>query len=180
VQLTGYIFKGQCYDTGAQAKRKCGLCAKDIRYCFILKNGDLTLVTGPCCFSRFGEPVRKQLEAAKTWLLNIVQQETYEKRTGAVRWEVKERRGLWRIYRRQAIEAIRKYRQETKKEWLPESLFELKIEAAKKPTFKTPSWWYKKQAEKLKARIDLISAPSTSGDSTCLGDYKGEYHGIQV
>jgi hypothetical protein len=67
----------------------------------------------------------------------------------------------WRALKHQALLTIRDYKRQTGKEWLPESLFELKAAAEKMPTaYKRPHnavRWYERQAELLHAKILEVS-----------------------
>lgn len=162
--LASFVFKGQCYDPGLHSKTKCTLCGRAIRLVYILKNpADRSVPTGSCCFHKFQDinpKLFKQLEAAQIWLTTTI--ETEQRDIRAYQPEVRDRMAAWRALKYQALLKIRDYRRQTGKEWLPESLFELKSVAEKIPTaYKRAGSaikWYERQAQVLQNRISELSS----------------------
>jgi hypothetical protein len=162
--LADFTFKGQCYDSGLHSKAKCTLCTRAVRLVYILKDPqNRSVPTGSCCFGKFraNPKLFKQLEAAQIWLNTTIDAERADTRAYQPRTEVQDRMTAWRALKHQALLKIRDYRRQTGKEWLPESLFELKAVAEKMPTaYKRQTnaiKWYDRQAQLLQAKILEVS-----------------------
>jgi hypothetical protein len=158
--LANFVFKGQCYDSGLHSETKCTLCGRSIRLVYILKNpADLSVPTGSCCFVKFQEnpKLHKQLEAAQIWLQTTINAEQRDVRTNPP--DVRLRMATWRALKHRALLKIRDYKRQTGKEWLPESLFELKAAAEKMPTAYKRAGnavrWYQKQADLLAKILEV-------------------------
>jgi len=149
-------FKGQCYDAHSSNVR-CTLCGRAIRLVYILKNPeDRSVPTGSCCFVKFRESSPKlftQLQAAQIWLQTTIEAERADVRVYQPRLDVQERMAAWRILKHQALVKIRNYRRQTGKEWLPESLFELKVIVEKKPAPSATARWFTNRIQELSAKI---------------------------
>ncbi len=152
-----FVFKGQCYDSGLQSRTKCTLCGRTIRFVYILKNpADRSVPSGSCCFSKFRETnpkLFKQLEAAQIWLNTTIEAERRDIRSNQPLVEVRDRMAAWRALKHQALLKIRDYKRETRKEWLPESLFELKVILEKKPAPTATALWFNNRIRELSAKI---------------------------
>jgi len=154
VSLTGFVFKGQCYDSGHFSGTKCTLCGRSIRLVYILKNPqDRSVPTGSCCFSKFQDNPKlfKQLEASQIWLQTTIDAEQRDVRTNQP--DVRLRMTTWRALKHQALLKIRGYKRQTGKEWLPESLFELKVIVEKKPSPKATVRWFDNRIRELSTSI---------------------------
>jgi hypothetical protein len=153
--LADFTFKGQCYDSGLSSKVKCTLCTRAIRLVYILKDPqNCSVPTGSCCFHKFREvnpKLLKQLEAAIIWLNTTLEAERTD--TRAYKPEVRDRMAAWWALKHQALLKIRDYRRQTGKEWLPESLFELKVIVEKKPATTATSRWFDNRIRELSAKI---------------------------
>jgi len=148
-----FAFKGQCYDSGLHSKAKCTLCGRAIRLVYILKNPeDRSVPAGSCCFHTFRESnpkLFKQLTAAQIWLNTTIEAERKDTQTYRPLAEVQDRMTAWRSLKHQALVKIRDYRRRTGKEWLPESLFELKVIAEKKPTATATARWFENRIKEF-------------------------------
>ena len=157
-----FTFKGQCYDAGPTSGVECALCGRQTRFVYILKNPkDRSTPTGPCCFHYFQKwnlPLHKQLVASALWLSTTVEGETRDLKTFSYRADVQDKVRQWRRIKQQALQKIREYKATTKKEWLPEELFELQTVASKTPSPTSTSRWYDKRIRELQERIQKISS----------------------
>jgi hypothetical protein len=153
--LADLTFKGQCYDSGRQSKARCTLCTRAIRLVYILKNPqDRSVPSGSCCFQKFrtvNPNLYKQLEGAKIWLETTVDAERQD--TRANQPEVRDKMAVWRALKHQALLKIREYKRTTGKEWLPESLFELKVIVEKAPSPTATSRWYDNRIRELATKV---------------------------
>jgi hypothetical protein len=87
------IYKGQCYDAGAESANLCAACGGHIRFCYTLKllaNGDVfsakeiaKVRIGHCCFHLFTEwnpELHRKLVAARVNLHTFVEAVERDKR----------------------------------------------------------------------------------------------------
>jgi hypothetical protein len=149
-----FEFRGQCYTAAGNPSPKC-TCGRVIRNCFIIWNGVAKVTIGSCCFQKFREvnpTLYKQLEGAKIWLETTVDAERQDVLSN--RTEVRDKMAVWRALKHQALLKIREYKRSTGKEWLPESLFELKVIVEKAPSPTATARWYSNRIQELSGKVE--------------------------
>lgn len=163
-----YTFNGAYFDTGIDAKMKCGVCSRSIRYCYIVKRRPESVLSpsklniGSCCFGFFeADPKMHQaLQDAQGVSQHRAEAIEIETKFYARRADVKTRMEQWRQIRHQALLQVRSYRKASGKEWLPEHLFDLSVTATQEPpTYKrtgTALRWYEEQTRKLEEQISKV------------------------
>lgn len=165
---TSYAFNGAYFDTGTDAKMKCGVCGRDIRYCYILKRRperapQAKLNIGSCCFGYFDadQKTHQALVDARGVIQHRAEAIDAETKFYTRRTDVKTRMRQWQRIRHQALLQLREYRKASGKEWLPEHLFDLSVTVEKEPpTYKrvgTTIRWYEEQTRRLEEQINKVS-----------------------
>lgn len=163
LNVSVYRFNGKCYDTGSEGKQPCDLCHRTIRYVYtVVEEGNERekIQIGSCCFTVFEQDNPKLYQAlqyAKGYLQSTVDAKESAIRLYGRRDDVHSRMEQWRQIKRQALSQVRKYRKETGKPWLPESLFELEQIALQKPPVYKKSGnalrWFEGQTRKMQEQI---------------------------
>jgi hypothetical protein len=142
------------YDSGSRTT-SCEQCGRLIRLCYSLHDHHMkSFVIGSCCFRNYADlPTLIQLRAARLLLNTQIAAAEQDARLHEALDGIRERRKLWGEAKRDARELLRAYRQESGKEWLPETLFLLQQETEREPKpYKLLSRrlrWFDDQAEKI-------------------------------
>jgi hypothetical protein len=142
------------YDAGSRTT-SCEQCGRLIRLCYSLHDRQTkSFVIGSCCFKNYADlSTLIQLRAARLLLNTQIAAAEQDARLHEALDGVRERRKLWSEAKRDARALLRAYRQESGKEWLPETLFLLREEAEREPKpykrLGTRLRWFDDQAEKI-------------------------------
>lgn len=155
--LALWTFRGQCYDQGPHGTQRCVGCNCKPRKLFIIRDEHgKKLTIGACEFELFqhkNPKLYEQLVAAEKWLATTMEAEASDVKVYGVRNQRQEALRVWKEAKRKALARLREYRQQTGKDWLPESLYTVQVEVEKDlPTYKRPSneiKWLEKQTAKI-------------------------------
>jgi hypothetical protein len=162
-----WTFKGQCFDVGRGNHKVCMLTQANIQYVFTLKTKDNTakaqIGVGAFAFlKRWNPDLWTKLEVSRQWLMLQVEGERRDKQAVSVRRTKKAAEKTFKILYKEAQGLLRKYRSITKKEWLPEALFNLDVIVEReRPAFKTEQLeadWYQEQIDQLVEYLDAGKA----------------------
>jgi hypothetical protein len=165
---TSHRYRGY-YDSGSKTTA-CEQCGRLIRLCYSLHDRNMkSFVIGSCCFKNYADqPTLIQLRAARLLLNTQIAAAEQDARLHEALDGIRERRKLWSEARRDARALLRAYRQESGKEWLPETLFALMTETEREPKpYKRLGQrlrWFDDQAEKIerlrKASANVLTSRS--------------------
>jgi hypothetical protein len=140
--LNSLSFRGQAYHSSTPAL--CTLCGKSIGNVYTLCSPQgRTAVLGECCFKIFKKhnpEVYTRLLAAQLLMDAYEEGAEYDVRVYTSLGDVRFRLSEWRKLRRKALQLVREYQRATGGDWLPKPLYEVKLEADRKPG-KTVRWF---------------------------------------
>jgi hypothetical protein len=150
-----FAFRGQFYESSTPAN--CALCGRDIRNVYTLRTPQgRSVPSGECCFPYFKKrnpEVYTRLIAAQTLLGAHLEGVVGDIKTYNASEDVSHRLREWRKLKRQALMVIRGY-QKTMGDWLPKPLYELRVEAEKKPGVSTR--WFDSHIPTLRNKLNQI------------------------